>query len=175
MIPETEQLYQRKPETGDFTDLCEILQNKNVMYAYEHAFSDEEVHIWLNRQRQRYHDDGFGLWAVILKSSGKLIGQAGITLQKWGERQVHEIGYLFNRDYWHKGYATEAALACKKYAFQTLGLTEIYSIIRDSNTASQNVAIRNGMKKVGKLVKFYYGFRMPHIVYCVKKESPRSG
>ena len=136
MILETERLYLRKLETSDFADLCEILQNKNVMYAYEHAFSDEEVHIWLNRQKQRYHDDGFGLWAVILKSSGKLIGQAGITFQKWGKRQVHEIGYLFNQDYWHKGYATETALACKKYAFQTLGLTEIYSIIRDNNTAS---------------------------------------
>lgn len=60
MILETERLYLRKLETSDFADLCEILQNKNVMYAYEHAFSDEEVHIWLNRQKQRYHDDGFG-------------------------------------------------------------------------------------------------------------------
>ena len=45
------------------------------MYAYEHAFSDAEVNSWLERQLKRYVTDGFGLWAVLLKETGSMIGQ----------------------------------------------------------------------------------------------------
>lgn len=92
MILETERLFLRTLTANDYAGLCDILQDEKVMYAYEHAFSDEEVLHWLNRQLQRYRENGFGLWAVVLKHSGKLIGQAGITLQPWRNRQVHEIG-----------------------------------------------------------------------------------
>lgn len=171
MILETERLYLRKLEKSDYSDLCKILQDEAVMYAYEHAFSNEEVRLWIERQLQRYQENGFGLWAVILKSTGELIGQAGITLQKWDEKEVHEIGYLFNRSFWHKGYAIEAASACKKYGFFYLGLNEIHSIIRNNNIASQNVAIRNGMKKVGETIKEYYHLKMPHYVYRISKDE----
>lgn len=98
---------------------------------------------WLNRQFARYDKYGFGLWAVILKETNEFIGQCGLTIQPWKDSEVLEIGYLFERKYWHNGYATEAAIACKRYAFETLGASEICSIIRDTNTASQNVAKRN--------------------------------
>ena len=155
---------------GDFADLCEILQDKETMYAYEHAFSDEEAREWLLRQLDRYKNDGFGLWAVILKSSGEFVGQCGITWQDIDGETVPEIGYLFKRKYWHKGYATEAAQGCKKYAFGTLGFDRVYSIIRDNNYASQRVAERNGMRVVKTFVKHYYGMDMPHLVYCVERK-----
>jgi RimJ/RimL family protein N-acetyltransferase len=168
MILETDRLYLREINESDIPALRKILQDKEVMAAYEHAFSDEEVLDWLNRQLTRYTEDGSGLWAVILKETGTMIGQCGITLQKWDQRQVPEIGYLFQKDHWHKGYATEAAAACKKYAFERLGLSEIYSIIRDTNTASQNVAIRNGMTVCGRFIKHYHGIDMPHLVFSAK-------
>ena len=100
-----------------------------------------------------------------------MIGQCGLTMQSWGERQVLEIGYLFQRSYWHQGYATEAAIACKEYAFEKLGAEEVFSIIRDTNLASQNVAKRNGMTVRGSFVKHYYGIDMPHLVYAVTRNS----
>lgn len=169
-ILETERLLLREMGQGDFADLCEILQDKETMYAYEHAFSDEEAREWLNRQLDRYKNDGFGLWAVILKSSGEFVGQCGITWQDIDGETVPEIGYLFKRKYWHKGYATEAAQGCKKYAFGTLGFDRVYSIIRDNNYASQRVAERNGMRVVKTFVKHYYGMDMPHLVYCVERK-----
>jgi len=84
-------------------------------------------------------------------------------------RQVLEIGYLFRRDCWHKGYATEAATACKQYAFETLGANEVCSIIRDTNTASQRVALRNGMTVKDSWTKHYRGVDMPHDRYVAVK------
>lgn len=51
MILETERLYLREMKQSDFDDLAEMLQNPNVMYAYEHDFTDEDVQIWLDRQK----------------------------------------------------------------------------------------------------------------------------
>lgn len=173
MILQTDRLILREMVDSDFADLCKILQDEVAMYAYEHAFSDEEVRSWLDRQKQRYIDDGFGLWAVILKETGEFIGQCGITMQSVEldvvEQRVHEVGYLFCRSHWHKGYATEAAIACRNYAFDTLKVDKVYSIIRDNNLSSIAVAKRNGMQAVGGFTKHYYNVDMPHIVYCINK------
>ncbi len=171
IIIETERLYMRRMTQGDFSSLCRILQDPDVMYAYEHAFSDQEVQEWLDRQLRRYEEDGFGLWAVILKENGEMIGQCGITMQEWNEREVPEIGYLFQKSCWHKGYAIEAAAACREYAFQTLDMEEVFSIIRDTNLASIHVAQRNGMTRKGSFVKHYYHCDMPHLVYSAEREQ----
>ena len=168
MIFETERLFARKLTKDDFGSLCRILQDPEVMYAYEHAFSDAEVNSWLERQLKRYVTDGFGLWAVILKETGSMIGQCGLTMQDWNGKMVPEIGYLFEKAYWHRGYASEAAKGCKEYAFQSLKLPRVYSIIRDNSLPSQRVAERNGMKFCGSLVKHYYGLDMARLVFCVE-------
>lgn len=169
IILETDRLILRELCLLDKENLSLILQDKDVMYAYEHAFSDGEVDIWLNNQLRRYKEDGFGLWAVVLKNTDDLIGQCGLTVQKIGEKEVVEVGYLFKKAYWHKGYATEAAIACKNYAFNTLDIDEVYSIIRDNNMPSINVAKRNGMTIKGEFTKHYYGMDMPHLIFSVNK------
>lgn len=169
MILETERLYMRELNQSDFNSLCKILQDNDTMYAYEGAFSDSEVQEWLDNQISRYQKWGFGLWAVILKETDEMIGQCGLTMQPWKETEVHEIGYLFNKLYWHKGYATEAAKACKKYAFEVLKTDEVCSIIRDTNIASQNVAVRNGMKITDTWIKHYRGIDMPHYRYVIHR------
>lgn len=165
MIFETERLYLREMNQSDFNSLCKILQDEETMVAYEGAFSDSEVQEWLDRQIFRYQKWGFGLWAVILKQTDEMIGQCGLTMQPWKDQEVLEIGYLFERSYWHKGYAIEAARACKRYAFEILKADQVCSIIRDTNIASQNVAIRNGMTIVDTWTKHYRGVDMPHVCY----------
>lgn len=171
MIFETERLIARRLTENDFDNLCTILQDEKCMYAYEHAFSDEEAKAWLDRQIFRYNSYGFGLWALIEKSTGKFVGQAGLTLQEWGNKLTVEIGYLLRRDCWHKGFATEAAAACKKYAFEELGLSQVSTIIRENNLSSRRVAERNGSKPVDTMVKHYYNIDMPHIIYLVKNPN----
>ncbi len=169
-ILETERLYLRELNETDFDSLCGILQDGETMYAYEGAFSDSEVREWLDRQIARYQKWNFGLWAVILKENGKLIGQCGLTLQPWNNLEVLEIGYLFNKAYWHKGFAAEAVAACKNYAFNVLKAAEVCSIIRDTNIPSQNVALRNGMVKMDSGIKHYKGIDMLHYRYSVKRK-----
>ncbi len=111
------------------------------------------------------------MWAVVLKETDEMIGQCGLTMQQWNDRQVLEIGYLLQKVYWHKGYATEAAKACREYAFTKLNAEEVFSIIRDTNFASQNVALRNGMTVVDTWVKHYRGVDMPHYIYSVKRTN----
>ncbi len=168
---ETERLYMRRMGQSDFGALCRILQDEETMHAYEGAFTDQEVQDWLERQLARYEKWGFGLWAVILKETDEMIGQCGLTMQPWKDREVLEIGYLFERTYWLRGYATEAAKACKRYAFEVLGAEEVCSIIRDTNTASQNVALKNGMTRADMWVKHFKGVDMPHYRYIVRKEQ----
>lgn len=168
IILKTKRLILREMTQNDYTDLSRMLQDISVMYAYEHAFSDEEVADWLDRQLNRYKVDGFGLWAMIEKDSGNFVGQAGLTMQQISTQQVPEIGYLLNKYYWHRGYATEAASAIREYAFNVIGYDKVYSIIRDNNYASQAVARRNGMHIVDIVIKHYYNIQMPHLIFCAE-------
>ena len=169
MILETERLYLREMNQSDFEDLAEILQNPRVMYAYEHDFSDNDVQEWLDRQITRYEKYGFGLWAVILKNTDEMIGQAGLTMQPYKDTEVLEIGYLLKERFWHYGYASEAANGCKKYAFEQLNRDKVYSIIKSDNYASMKVAKSMGMKKEDEFMKQYYNGKMLHYLYSVYK------
>ena len=171
-IIETPRLLLREMTAADRPDLCMILQDKEVMYAYNGPFSDEEVNGWLERQTGRYREWGYGLWAVVLKQTGEMIGQCGVTRQLWNGEEMLEVGYLFRHSHWHQGYATEAARACMEYAFNILGASEVCSIIRDNNIPSQRVALRNGMRKAeGVMVKHYRGAEMPHWLYLTTREE----
>ena len=172
MITETERLIIREMVPSDLDALCKILCDEEVMRtAYGSAFSVEEAQNWMNRHFKRYAEYGFGLWAVVLKETNEMIGQCGLTMQSWREKELLEIGYLFQKAYWHKGYATEAAIACKEYAFSVLNAGRVYSIIRDTHISSQNVAVRNCMKIIDKLTKNFRYVDMDFFLYCAEKIS----
>ena len=168
MIIKTNRLYLREMRPSDYPALCKILQDTDVMYAYEGVFSDTETQEWMNKQINNYETHGFGLWAVTLKTNDEMIGQCGLTIQNYIDSQVLEVGYLFQKAFWHHGYATEAAIACRDYAFDKINAEEVFSIIRDNNIASQNVAKRNGMTIKDTFIKHYRGVDMPHYLFSVK-------
>jgi len=171
-ILQTDRLILREFIESDYQDLCEILQDKEVMYAYEHPFSDDEVKNWREKLIDgHYKKHGFGLWAVVLKETNEILGQCGLTIQDLNGNEYLEIGYLFKKKHWHKGYAVEAAMGCKKYAFEKLNAEKVYSIIRDTNIASQNVAKRIGMEISEIIYKLYYNMEIKHYIYEVKKDT----
>ncbi len=172
IIAETEQLLLREMQQEDLEALCTIMCDAETMQAaYVTPFAPEAVQGWLERHLKRYRELGYGLWAVVLKETGAVIGQCGLTLQPWEERQVLEIGYLFAKEHWHRGYATEAALACREFAFSTLGAESVCSIIRDTHTASRRVAERCGMQAVDEATKIFRDVEMRFLLYRVEQSS----
>ncbi|GGO60163.1 acetyltransferase [Microbacterium nanhaiense] len=174
-ILETRRLWLRELHAGDLPALKRILQDDVTMAAYEGAFDDAAVDGWLARQLDRYRDDGFGLWAVELRDSGEVIGQAGLTWQNILGDRVLEVGYLFNRAFWHRGYATESASACVAHAFSQLAAPRVWAQVRDTNIASMNVAIRLGMTVRGRFVTSYRGIDMPHLAFAIDGTSDSPG
>ena len=168
-ILETERLALRNLTLDDFSATREIVCDEQTMQAWNGAWSEDENLESLQRQMRGYSEDGFGRWAVELKETGKVIGICGLQWCDTDKDRVLEIGYLFNRAYWHNGYAAEAAIACKQYAFDELGYDEVFSLVRDTNIASMNVAIRNGMIVRERYIKHYKGEDMPHYVFSVRK------
>ena len=174
-VLETERLLMRQLEQRDFADLAEILQDPQVMYAYEHHFTDADVQAWLRRQQARYAAYGFGLWALIDKRTGQMVGQAGLTWQPCEGEQVLEIGYLLKRRFWHMGYAQEAAAACVRHAITQLGAQKVCSIIKTDNIPSIRVAQAIGMTKEKEFTARYYNGDVRHFLFSLSRKDNKGG
>lgn len=148
IIIETSRLYLRQLTLEDISNLSLVLSDKESMRYYPHAFSNEEVINWIKRNIERYKNNGFGLWATIRKADNQFLGDCGITLQNIDGDILPEIGFHIIKTFCNKGYATEAAEACKKYAIEVLGFKSIYSYSEKGNKASQKVSSKIGMNKV---------------------------
>ncbi len=144
-ILETERLILRLFQPEDISTLYEILSSKEVMKYYEKPLSLEETQQWYERSLKRYADYKGGLWAAVERSSGKMIGQAGLVMQEVENQQDLEVGYMFHNKWWGKGLATEAALACRDYAFKNFSVDRLIALIDPRNGASAKVAGNIGM------------------------------
>jgi RimJ/RimL family protein N-acetyltransferase len=137
------------------------------MRYYPVPFDRAAVADWIQRNRTRYANDGHGLWAMILKSTRELIGDCGLVRQNVDAVDEIEIGYHVRRDLWSRGYATEAARACRDFGFANLGVDRLISLIRPENLASRRVAEKNGMTISKEVIKA----DLLHYVYAIKRDE----
>ena len=172
-----------------------------TMRYYPAPCDRARVEQWIARNRQRYKEDGIGLWAMLLKSTScgadtpvdcaqgmlvragsdgadgtragapaphdELIGDCGIIRQQVDGEQLYEIGYHLRRDLWGQGLATEAAIACRDWAFAHLKTDRVISLIRPENLPSRRVAERTGMT----IWKEREWRGLKHCVYSVKRSA----
>ena len=142
---ETDRLVLREWRLDDFDQFAEMMADPKVMrflagdgnpmprFGAWRAFTDMVGH-WTLR--------GFGMFAVIEKASGVLVGRVGPwEPEGWPE---FEIGWTLRSDYWGRGYATEAAVRCVDYAFSELRRDRFVSLISPGNAPSIKVAERLG-------------------------------
>lgn len=162
VVIETDRLWLRQIDHNDVDSLMHLFSDSEAMKYFPGTRNREETIEWISKIVNGYEAEGYSFNACIRKEDNTFTGYCGLLLQEDvdGKDEV-EIGYGLIRKYWHNGYASEAAIACKNYGFKALGLNKIISLIRPENTPSRKVAERNGMT-VEKEV-FRWGFT--HLVY----------
>jgi RimJ/RimL family protein N-acetyltransferase len=144
----TERLILRRMTKDDTENLMEIFSDPVAMRYYPSTKNESETMEWINWTLKNYDEYGVGLWIVEDKVTGEFLGQCGIVPQEVDGVMEMEIGYLFVRRVWGKGYATEAALACKNYGFERLKLNRMVSLPDVNNIPSTKVAKRIGMQEM---------------------------
>jgi 16S rRNA (cytosine1402-N4)-methyltransferase len=161
---ETEHLILRPMLETDFDGLHLIFTDPNVMGAFQHEpFTREQMQRWLQRNLDHQHEFGYGLFSVLLKEAGELIGDCG--LEQMDDLHAAELGYDFRSDFWNRGYATEAACAVRDYAFDILQLPQLISLIRVGNLASKRVAEKVGMTLAEEFTRYgiqYWKYTLKH-------------
>ena len=144
------------------------------MEFYPATKNIEETHHWIRRCIVNYEKFGHCFWAVLLRDTREFIGQCGILYQNMRHRPEHEIGYMFQRPFWGHGYATEAAAACRDWAFTHFRYEYVVSYIDPRNTRSLAVAKRIGMTLEQSLAAADNDWQKPLDVYRVdNRHQPR--
>ena len=145
MIIETGRLFLREMNMDDYDALYPVLADPGIMQHYPYTFDEARVRGWIDRNMNRYKENGFDLWAVCLKETGEMIGDCGLTLQNINGEILPEIGYHIRRDCQHRGYAKEAAKAVLDWAFQHTDYPAVYSYCKYTNEPSIRTAESIGM------------------------------
>jgi RimJ/RimL family protein N-acetyltransferase len=115
---------------------------------------------WVQRNLDHQEQYGYGLFSVILKANGELVGDCGLEHMELDGLPEVEIGYDFLSAYWCRGLATEAAESIRDFAFEQLGLQRVISLIQPDNVASARVAEKIGMTKEKECLR---GNRLYHV------------
>jgi RimJ/RimL family protein N-acetyltransferase len=165
----TPRLTLRELDLEDAGNLLGIFSDPEAMRYYPATKSLEETRVWIRSNKERYQRYGFGIWGAYAREDDRFLGQCGLLVQDVDQKTELEIGYMFLRQFWGQGFATEAASACRDYAFQRLGSKRVISLIDPANVKSIRVAQKVGMqweKEVHKWDKLIH-------VYALKKDEDR--
>ncbi|HWH55825.1 MAG TPA: GNAT family N-acetyltransferase [Gaiellaceae bacterium] len=153
---ETERLLLRVPEFGDLDGYASMWTDPEVVrYLGGETKTRAETALGIERMIAHWERHGVGLFSLLRKEDNRLIGRAGFLLWE-ADRWVHamlrdphgnvetEIGWTLGREFWGRGYATEAAVAARDWALRERGITRLISLIQRGNTASIRVAEKLG-------------------------------
>jgi ribosomal-protein-alanine N-acetyltransferase len=168
LVLKTERLMLREFACSDADALEAILGDPVAMQYYPAPYDRAGIDDWIRRNLARYRDAGFGIWAILLKDSGELIGDCGCYVREVEGNFEFELGWHVRRDLWGRGYATEAAKHCIEYAFSRLDAKRIIALVRPENLSSCRVAEKNGMSR--EQVIFWHGY--DHCIYAKFKDKP---
>jgi ribosomal-protein-alanine N-acetyltransferase len=151
---ETERLLLRPFARDDLDEFASINADADVMRYIGDGKTQTraQTEMRLNAILEHWAQHGFGLWAVVDRASNTLVGFCG--LQYLDNTAEIEIGYRLAKQFWGMGFATEAAAATLRYAFEVLGLDRIVAVVQPENFASQSVIEKIGLGYV-RDARFY--------------------
>ncbi len=152
----TERLVLRKFSLTDAPDVQRMAGDVDVArntLNMPHPYTDGIAEEWINSVGIEYDLSDLIVFAITIKDTGNLIGAIGLTLKP--QFRNAEIGYWIGKEYWNKGYATEASIGVINYAFTNLAIHKIHANHFVGNDASERVMQKAGMH--------FEGFQMQHI------------
>ncbi len=148
--PKLEKVYLRPLEKSDASRCCrwindaeirQFISNQNLL-----SFSQEEK--WIESANNG--KEGINL-AIITKEKNIHIGNLGICDIDWINRRGTTGALIGEKDYWGKGYGTEAKLLLLKHVFDSLGLEKICSTVLSTNPRSKAYLEKTGYQEEGCL------------------------
>lgn len=146
---QSDRLVTRYLTRHDFEAWSEFLNDPLATALFPASFfppDQNPAEIWIERQLTRYQEKLYGVQAILNKSTGDFLGQAGLILQEVDGIKELEVGYHMLRKYWGMGYAPEAARLFIDFAFSNQQSDSVISIIDVRNIKSQRVSEKNGLK-----------------------------
>jgi RimJ/RimL family protein N-acetyltransferase len=141
----TDRVRLRFLEPRDLDDVCAIYQDPLCMRYYPALRSRQRMQEWFDRVFADYEANGYGFFGVERLRDGVFLGLCGYLNQDIDGDALVEIAYLFKSMHWHRGYASESAIACRDHGFKVLKQPKLISLIRPENAPSRAVAERVGM------------------------------
>lgn len=150
-IEETERLIIREITKADVPRLYELYAEEEITRYMESLFPtlQEEEEYTENYIKNVYQFYGYGIWVLIEKASGKLIGRAG--LEYHDDFEGLELGFMLGKEYWHRGYAYEACQAVLAYGVEELEQQSYRALVHIENEASQKLCERLGFVEFGRV------------------------
>ena len=110
----TDRLILREYTMNDFNALYEIMSDAETMQHYPTPFDQARTRRWIEWNLENYQKYSWGLWAVVLKETGKFIGDCGITLQNIDGQMLPEIGYHIHKKILSPGIFKRSCPVCPK-------------------------------------------------------------
>ena len=152
-IIESPRLLLREFALEDIDQLGKVFGDPNVMkYSTNGPLDEKGIRSFINWCRNSYHSNGYGQWAVIERSSGRVIGCCGLSqVEIDGTREI-EIGYRLEKAEWGKGFASEIAISTLSYGYEKLNLNKIIAIIANGHTSSIRVAEKIGFSQFNETI-----------------------
>lgn len=160
---ETTRLILRHKVEEDIPHMVKMF-NTDEVRQYLGGYPPRDKHSMLKMVRHRKETE----WAVTLRDTGEYIGEC--LIPKIVDNYLGEIGYLFLKEYWGKGYAQEAVTAIINYCFDTIMLSRLYATIDNKNERSRVFVEKLGFKFVALLPETDFGGRVADVAYysCAK-------
>ncbi len=145
----TERIIFRLLKDSDFDSWLPLFYEENVakfLNMPPNKTPKEYCELWFEKAMNRYKNNLGGLNVLEDRTTDKMLGQCGLLIQEIEGKERLEIGYSILPEYWGKGYASEAAIKCKDFAFENSFTENLVSNVHIDNKGSEIVALRNGMK-----------------------------
>lgn len=142
----TERCFLREMTPGDVDALYELYGPREItryMEGLNPKPREEEAYIreYIVHMYEFY---GYGMWVVIDKATGRLMGRAGLShLEVEGEVQL-ELGYVIALEYQRQGYGYEVCQKILRYAREELSFQSIHCLIQAGNLPSVGLAEKLG-------------------------------